>query len=110
MLSADDEGMGRIVHGQECGNPSLDDVFFGFAHCSRRSVITVLRRRPSTVSDLCEAIYVPPQGVYAHIKILKRAGIVRSIRKDGAQLLYLDDRQMLKALRFLASQIVLGRQ
>ena len=55
---------------------SLDQVFGALADPTRRAILSALRRRPRSVTELAEPFPVSLNAVSKHILVLERAGLV----------------------------------
>jgi DNA-binding transcriptional ArsR family regulator len=65
---------------------------------TRRRLFERLRRRPHAVGELTRYARVSQPAVSQHLRVLRRAGLVRS-RADGARRLYEPDLAGIAALR-----------
>ena len=54
---------------------------------TRQTVLTLLRRRPSTVGDLASRLPVSRPAVSQHLRVLEAAGLV-TVRPEGNRRLY----------------------
>lgn len=58
----------------------LDRVFAALADGSRRRMLSELRERSLSISELAEPFRMSFAGVAKHVEVLERAGLVRKIR------------------------------
>ena len=63
------------------------DPFSTLADPRRRQILDLLRERPATVSTLVEQLGLSQPGVSKHLKVLRRANLVR-VRPDGQKRWY----------------------
>ncbi len=61
---------------------ALDDVFHALADPTRRAVVERLSRGPAAVSDLAQPFDMAMPSFLQHLRVLEKAGLVRS-RKTG---------------------------
>ena len=54
----------------------MDSVLQALADESRRTMLEMLRSRPSTVGELAEALPIARPGVSRHLRVLRQAGLV----------------------------------
>jgi DNA-binding transcriptional ArsR family regulator len=60
---------------------SLDRVFAALADPTRRAIISDLRRRPATLTDIARPFPVSFNAISKHVMVLERAGLIeRDIR------------------------------
>jgi DNA-binding transcriptional ArsR family regulator len=74
------------------------DSFDALADPTRRQLIEMLRQGPHSVNELAEALPVSQPAVSQHLKVLKRAHLVKS-RKQGNQRIYTINADGLAELR-----------
>jgi DNA-binding transcriptional ArsR family regulator len=60
---------------------TMDNVIAAIADPTRRAIIGRLARGPARISDVAVSFPISLTGVCKHIKVLERAGLVRSTRR-----------------------------
>ncbi len=63
-------------------NPSLDEVFFALSDFTRRAIVMQLAEGVASVTELAAPYSMALPSFLKHLRILERAGVVRS-RKRG---------------------------
>jgi DNA-binding transcriptional ArsR family regulator len=61
---------------------TLDQVFAALSDATRRAMLTRLRRRTLSVTELAEPFAMSLPAILKHLRVLERAGLIES-RKDG---------------------------
>src|SRR3954467_12854701 len=56
---------------------SLDRVFSALADPTRRAIISELRRRPATVTEIARPFAVSFNAISKHVMVLERAGLIQ---------------------------------
>jgi DNA-binding transcriptional ArsR family regulator len=56
---------------------SLDRIFSALADPTRRAIISDLRRRPATLSEIARPFPVSFNAISKHMMVLERAGLIR---------------------------------
>lgn len=80
---------------------NLDTVFHGLADPTRRAVITRLASGPAAVSELAAPHDMALPSFLKHLKVLERAGLVRSQKLGRVRTCTLDKGTMGEAERWL---------
>ncbi|HLW53939.1 MAG TPA: metalloregulator ArsR/SmtB family transcription factor [Candidatus Angelobacter sp.] len=55
----------------------LDRIFAALADPTRRSIMSALKRRPSTINEIARPFPVSLNAISKHVMVLERAGLVR---------------------------------
>jgi len=61
---------------------TLDHVFAALSDATRRAMLTRLRRRTMSATELAEPFAMSLPAILKHLHVLERAGLIES-RKDG---------------------------
>ncbi len=65
---------------------SLDQTFAALADTSRRGAVDLLAEEPMCSGELADALEISPQSMSRHLRVLRRAGLVReTIDPDDAR-------------------------
>ncbi|MGA9750042.1 MAG: metalloregulator ArsR/SmtB family transcription factor [Nocardioides sp.] len=65
----------------------MDTVLAALADGSRRTMLSILRDHPATVSELAQALPIARPGVSRHLRVLREAGLV-AVRQDAQRRIY----------------------
>jgi DNA-binding transcriptional ArsR family regulator len=90
-------------------NQSVTDLFDALADPSRREILELLARDPRPVQDLARCFPFSRPAVSKHLRILRRAGLVRETRR-GRQRVYALERAALAPAADWLAQVLLRRR
>lgn len=90
--------------------PALDAVFHALADPTRRAVIERLGRGPRAVSQLAEPFAMAMPSFLQHLRVLEKAGLIRSRKTGRVRTVTLAPRQLKSAERWLHTQRDLWEQ
>jgi DNA-binding transcriptional ArsR family regulator len=65
----------------------MDAVMQALADPSRRTVLEMLRDRPTTAGELADALPIARPGVSRHLRVLREAGLV-DVRQEAQRRIY----------------------
>ena len=65
----------------------MDAVLHALADSSRRTILGVLRARPTTAGDLAARLPIARPGVSRHLRVLREAGLVE-VEQDAQRRIY----------------------
>lgn len=68
-----------------------DALFDSLGHATRRQILALLRERPRPVGEIAANLPVSRPAVSKHLRQLRRAGLVRSVRAGTRNVCHLDD-------------------
>ena len=77
------------------------DFCKAMAHPVRLRIIDLLKRRPSTVTEIVRAIRVSQANASQHLAVLRARGVVRAERRGNGVVYSLADRRVISALDLL---------
>jgi DNA-binding transcriptional ArsR family regulator len=77
---------------------NIDDAFAALGDATRRAIFERVKRRPWAVGELAAALRVSQPAVSQHLRVLRRARLVRA-RAEGTRRLYRASPEGLRALR-----------
>jgi DNA-binding transcriptional ArsR family regulator len=83
---------------------ALSDVFNALADPTRRAIVGVLGRGPSTVSELAAPFEMALPSFMKHLSVLERSGLVRSAKAGRVRTCALVPKALTQAERWLAEQ------
>jgi DNA-binding transcriptional ArsR family regulator len=77
-------------------------VFGAVADPTRRAILDLLRTRELSAGDIAERFPVSRPAVSRHLRVLRRAGLLRETRQSQSRLYSLDPRPLAEMDRWLA--------
>ena len=84
------------------------DFCKAMAHPVRLRIIDLLKRRPSTVTEIVRAIRVSQANASQHLAVLRARGVVRAERRGNGVVYSLTDRRIVDACG-LIREILVGQ-
>lgn len=82
----------------------LDSIYHAMADTTRRAVVARLTRGPATVSELAEPHDIALPTFLKHLKVLEKAGLVRSVKRGRVRTCHIEAAPMEQAEDWLAKQ------
>jgi DNA-binding transcriptional ArsR family regulator len=93
-----------VIHMANHYSPSLDDVFFALGDPTRRAILSRLGEGIASVTELAAPFPMALPSLLKHLRILERAGLVRSKKRGRTRTCALDPAALHEAESWLLDQ------